>query len=97
MSKNKYEKAIEVNGKLPHCTDIGGYPVYYINHHNSVFCDDCANKYADEIVAHEIHWEGQPLTCDDCNKDIESAYGDPNEEEIQEQCVCGHVNCNIHH
>lgn len=26
-----------------------------------------------------IHWEGEPLTCEECNEEIESAYGVPDE------------------
>lgn len=28
------------------------------------------------IWAHEVHWEGEPMTCDHCSAQIESAYGD---------------------
>lgn len=33
------------------------------------------------IVAQDIFWEGRPTTCDHCEKEIESAYGDPEQED----------------
>lgn len=33
-----------------------------------------------EICAQEIHWEGEPLICDHCNGEIESAYGGDSKE-----------------
>ena len=33
-----------------------------------------------EIGAPEAHWEGSPIICENCNAQIESAYGAPEEE-----------------
>lgn len=41
---------------------------------------DCPDDDQWRIVAQDIHWEGQPLVCDHCGKKIESAYGDPEQE-----------------
>ena len=38
------------------------------------------NRYNDpqwHIIAVDIHYEGEPLICDHCNGEIESAYGIP--------------------
>lgn len=75
-----YSLVVEAKGKLPHCTDLGGYPLYYIDNHNNVYCDECATKSAKEIVASAVHWEGEPHICEECNTEIESAYGNPEEE-----------------
>jgi hypothetical protein len=33
-----------------------------------------------EIVACDIHWEGEPLQCDHCNRTIDSEYGVPDND-----------------
>jgi hypothetical protein len=74
------------NGKLPAYAWPGGYPIIYLTASNDVLCPDCANKpvdeYSDPPVSYGPFWEGEPLTCDDCGKEIESAYGDPEAENI---------------
>lgn len=65
---------------LPKYAD-GGYPLYYLDEQNNILCPTCANEDAgDPVVAYGIHYEGPPITCDDCSVAIESAYGDPEEE-----------------
>lgn len=66
----------------------GGYPIFYLVADNGVLCPNCANTEAPKgldadcpdddqwrVVAHDIHWEGEPITCDHCYGEIESAYG----------------------
>ncbi len=59
-----------------------------------VWCPNCANQAAwsiseDEdpdtltLVAVDVHWEGEPLECEVCGEDIESAYGVPSGEEVE--------------
>lgn len=75
------------NGKLPAFAWPGGYPIYYLAADNGVLCPKCANDYTAERdnekelkpVAYDIHWEGEPLACDNCPAKIESAYGVPDE------------------
>jgi hypothetical protein len=31
-------------------------------------------------IGYDAHWEGPPLTCEECQAEIESAYGDPDDE-----------------
>ncbi len=71
----------------------GGYPIVYYTADNAVLCPDCANgkngseagsKHEDpqwRLVACDVHWEGPPETCEHCNAQIESAYGEPDDEE----------------
>lgn len=33
------------------------------------------------LVAFDIHWEGEPIVCAECNAEIESAYGVPDSED----------------
>jgi hypothetical protein len=78
-----------VNGSLPAFAWPGGYPVFYLDSENSVLCADCATKSADDPdeipqfkpIAYDIHWEGDSLFCEQCSVEIESAYGDPEEDE----------------
>jgi hypothetical protein len=67
-------------GKLPAYAWPGGYPIVYLTKDGSTVCPECANREVDEgqaVVNYFIHWEGEPLICEDCNKAVESAYGVP--------------------
>ena len=82
------------DGTLPSYAWPGGYPIFYMTADNAIICPDCANgkngsecqnpDYQDDkswrLVASEVHWEGQALTCEHCNAQIESAYGGPDDE-----------------
>ena len=39
----------------------------------------------DTVAAWYVHWEGPPDVCADCNREIESAYGDPELDERGDQ------------
>jgi len=56
----------------------GGYPLVYVDGGGSYLCADCANRegYTDPVTSVFIHYEGDPVTCDDCGTQIESAYGE---------------------
>jgi hypothetical protein len=61
----------------------GGYPLYYVTVNGDTICPECANRdtdYGQRPIARDVHWEGEPIACDDCGKDIESAYGDPDDD-----------------
>jgi uncharacterized Zn finger protein len=64
----------------------GGYPFYYLNNENNIVCPNCANKegMSTEVVDGDAYYEGPPLICDDCGAEIESAYGNPDEDESEE-------------
>ncbi len=66
----------------------GGYPLYYLTRDCAVLCPDSVNAEIDlvsaarkdqdaqwDVVATDVHWEGEALTCDHCNAQIDSAYG----------------------
>lgn len=57
----------------------GGYPCYYLTNENDVLCSDCALIEIPAVEASGIHWEGEPINCDECNTQIESAYGEVTE------------------
>jgi hypothetical protein len=81
--------------KLPSYAWPGGYPILYLDGHNESLCPDCANAGEQEAkelgsdyidtrdlpVTMYIHYEGPPEFCAECNKQTESAYGDPDAEE----------------
>lgn len=63
----------------------GGYPIFYVCRDSGVLCPDCANENIKlttdpdaesdwAIEGADINWEDRFLTCDHCNKFIESAY-----------------------
>jgi hypothetical protein len=75
---------------LPEFAWPGGYPLYYVTKQGNVLCADCATEeadqppgdypqYDDSVVDYDVHWEGPSLYCEGCNKEIESAYGEPDE------------------
>lgn len=69
--------------KLPSHAFPGGYPLFYVNNHNDILCPDCANghaEYDETIVNYDVHLEGDSLYCDHCGREIESAYGNPDND-----------------
>ena len=71
-----------------------GYPVIFIMKSGDIICHKClADNYRRILRAkgaesewtlegYDIHWEGNPIECDECNSDIKSAYG-PIETEVE--------------
>lgn len=56
---------------------VEGYPVFYLTSNGRVVC----GEHASDKDSQHAHWEGAPIECevdwDDCDTEIESAYGDP--------------------
>lgn len=83
-------------GRLPDYAWPGGYPIVYVMADGECLCPDCANgengSEASETAEDpgwrldgcEVHYEGPPITCAHCGKEIESAYGDPDEDTNRE-------------
>lgn len=80
LNNCKYKEYVKVAGELPALAFPGAYPLYYIAERD-ILCSECATKRVEDVTAHDIHWEGVPMICDDCNGQIESAYGELEEEE----------------
>jgi len=81
------------DGQYPAYAWPGGYPLAYMTADGGCLCPDCANsKEAREALADcpddrqwlvtswFIHYEGAPITCDNCGGQIESAYGEVGED-----------------
>lgn len=77
-------------------TDTMGYPQILIMRDSEVLCTACAKKNFKSICLAvftndvrdswmpgvvEPFWEGANINCSHCDAEIESAYGDPEQEE----------------
>lgn len=72
----------------------GGYPLLVIMSDGACLCCDCARSEFALIaraardgdrdgwasIGTDIHWEGPPEICAHCGAEIESAYGNPDQE-----------------
>lgn len=72
------------DGRLSAYAWPGGYPICYVDSDGFALCPDCTNEiwtrfhYVWEMpTEYFIHYEGQPVSCEYCGREIESAYGDP--------------------
>jgi hypothetical protein len=68
----------DANGNLPQY--VHGYPVLYLDRNDSILCAECASSPTEfdlPAVNYGPFWEGPSEICDNCSKEIESAYGDP--------------------
>lgn len=71
----------------------GGYEIYYIVHDGGVLCHHCANNELmhtidpenDQfyITGADVHWEGPPIYCDHCAREVQSVHGDPDAEDSE--------------
>jgi hypothetical protein len=82
------ENEERIKGKLlPRCESFawpGGYPLIYVDDGSNVLCADCATEEQDrtgEKLNVDVHYEGEAEICSDCNEEIESAYGTPEDKE----------------
>ena len=74
---------------LPAYTWPGGYPILYYDRDGFFLCALCAEKLwkdedatsDDKPTGADVYYEGPTWFCTQCNKEIESAYGDPDEQE----------------
>ena len=71
----------------------GGYPKILLMRDGGTICPACARGNLRQVipatmhsrgdgwqaVAVDIHWEGEPMVCDNCGKESESAYGSDEE------------------
>lgn len=78
----------------------GGYPVVFVTSDGDILCAACAKDAVlnnRESVYTDIYYEGPAECCAGCNREIESAYGDPDAEDAEEeetapQCTCYGIN-----
>ena len=90
MARNEVVQAVKEFIRNPVAWP-GGYPVVLYMADGECLCSQCAKENYRLIskatrdslrdgwkaAGTEIYWEGAPLVCANCNKEIESAYGEP--------------------
>ncbi len=62
----------------------GGYPIVATTDAGDILCPTCARTiYLNERldVTVDCYFEGPTLFCDECNDEMESAYGDPEDND----------------
>lgn len=66
---------------LPEFTSVGAYSIAYLDREGEVVCPQCAEalRANGKKVTGFIHWEGESEFCADCNKELPSEYGIPEE------------------
>lgn len=64
------------NGTFPAYAWPGGYPIFYIDVEGAALCPKCATKLQEDVKHSDVNWEDGSLTCEECGKKIESAYGE---------------------
>ena len=77
----KSQSIKDENGTFPAYAWPGGYPIVYITDDCEIICPKCKNTES-EIYTDgdwDVYYEGPPEICVNCNAEIESAYGDPEE------------------
>lgn len=61
----------------------GGYALTFLDQADNVICSACADNAVsgnnDYLTMYDlkgafVHWEGDPLLCDECGSEIESEY-----------------------
>jgi len=74
-------------GNLPSHAWLGGYEIHYYATDGGVLCHQCTNtdrcREADDdpddtqyhLIGGGVHWEGEPIPCEDCGRNIVSEYG----------------------
>ena len=87
-------RAEHLGNRFPSFSMVGGYPIYYLTQDNAVLCPACVNgengsevgnpECDDDpqwtVVAVDANWEDPSMTCEHCEKRIESAYADDDSE-----------------
>jgi hypothetical protein len=77
ISPEMMEELTMRGGELRSFSAVGGYPIFYMDDCDQVYCASCATEeLADDgvMACAEINWESL-MYCDSCCTEIESAYG----------------------
>ncbi len=75
------------DGTLRKYTDLGCYPVLYLDSRDNVLCAECAEESrsseytAEHPVVADVNYGDPHLHCDECSERIESAYAEDDEDE----------------
>lgn len=82
---SRYSDQVQRGEELPAFTFPGGYPIVYFVDNDAVVCASCATKAPEEVFTSQAHMEGPAIDCSVCGEAIESAYGDPEDAEEEEE------------
>lgn len=60
------------------------YPLIFVNMQGEVICEGCAREMDFRTLqagfVWDVFYEGASIQCDSCGEEIDSAYGDPEED-----------------
>jgi hypothetical protein len=82
ISPEMMEELTMKDGSLRSFSSVGGYPIFYMDSEDCVFCAPCAKEEISDgatMARAEVNWEST-MYCDRCSSEIESAYGEPDDE-----------------
>lgn len=79
-------KVNEKDLPLSSVTPFGVYPLVYLDRDSYVLCANCASECISkgETIRGSIYYEGPIIQCEECSREIESAYGDPEADKDKE-------------
>lgn len=84
LERKPVQRLRDAHGRFPAFTSIGGYSMVYLTKRGNVLCSACASdderNEDDPVIDGDVHWEGPSHYCDDCSEEIESSYGDPEDD-----------------
>lgn len=79
---------------LDRYTQLGCYPLFYMDQESSVLCPDCATSALSDYtcpafrpVVADINYEDANLICNACDERIQSAYAEPEDEDTDENGI----------
>ena len=69
---------VDRGSKLPQFTSIGSNTILYLTFRDRALCACCASAWEDEtdpVMRAALFDEGDPIDCEECEREIESSYG----------------------
>jgi hypothetical protein len=73
------------DGTLPQYSSVGGYTIAYYTKDGDTMCAECTADPENGAEYSDVHYEGPSEYCAECNKEIESSYGDPDADEPESE------------
>jgi hypothetical protein len=70
---------------LPAFSSLGGYTIAYYTKDGETLCAECASEPDNGAECSDVYYEGPSEYCAECNKEIESSYGDPDADEPESE------------
>ena len=74
--------------KYTNAPNFVGYPLFYVLNQETVLCADCCtdqyNEESGDHIESEVNYDDENLYCWECSEKIESAYGENDQEELEQ-------------